>query len=342
MDAPGTPRETDAPLPVEHGGDTAGAEARFGWPRHGWLDLSTGISPEPYPTGDWAPEWSSRLPGRALYGALKEAAASYFEAAGDSVLAVPGSQAAIQWLPRLRGRSRVAVIGPTYGEHERSWRAGGHDVTVVSGLDAAAGFDVVVVANPNNPDGRRLDPGALRALARRRGAAGGWLVVDEAFIDVTPEHSVAGRGGESGLIVLRSFGKFFGLAGLRLGFVIAEPRCLEALGAALGPWAVSGPAAGIGARAFADRPWIEAARVRLRDQSARLETLLSRRGLAVVGATSYFCLVETPVAAKRFGELARAGILVRTFAADPRRLRFGLPGGEAAWRRLEAALGVEA
>ena len=328
----------DAPFGIEHGGDTTDAEARYGRPRDGWIDLSTGINPDAYPVGDWPAAWTHRLPDKALYRALNDAAAACFAIAPDRLIATPGTQAAIQGLSRLRARSRVAVVGPTYGEHERAWRAAGHDVVVVPTLDDATDADVIVVTNPNNPDGRRVDPEHVRAAARRIGAKGGWLVVDEAFADATPDISVVGHTEDDGLIVLRSFGKFFGLAGLRLGFVAGSPTVLVPLAAALGPWAVAGPAAGVGARALADRAWIAATRLKLREASTRLQSLLTRHGLTLVGATSYFCLVETDRAPDVFARLARTGILVRVFAAAPRWLRIGLPGDAVAWQRLEAAL----
>jgi cobalamin biosynthetic protein CobC len=323
--------------PLAHGGDWVAAERRFGRPKDGWLDLSTGINPHSYPVaGIDAAAWQ-RLPDTRATAALLDAAAAYYGVRdGKGIVAAPGSQAAMQWLPRLRPRSRVAVVGPTYGEHAHVWRLAGHDVTEVAAFEDADA-DVIVVVNPNNPDGRVLAPEALVARAERLAKRGGLLVVDEAFADAAPYASMAAFAGMGGLAVLRSFGKFFGLAGARLGFVLAETSLAAALRRALGPWAVSGPAAAVATRAFADQAWIAATRAHLAVEMGRLRALLAEHGFAILGGTNLFTLVETADAARWYAHLARHGILVRAFAEYPRWLRFGLPGG-AHWPRLEEAL----
>lgn len=322
---------------VAHGGEVVEAERRFGRPKDGWLDLSTGINPHPYPVaGVDGAVWHC-LPDARAMAALTGAAAEYYGARNPSlVVATPGSQAAMQWLPRLRPRSRVAVVAPTYGEHAHTWRAAGHDVIEVAALEDADA-DVVVVVNPNNPDGRVAAPDTLVARAKGLAQRGGLLVVDEAFADVAPEASVARDAGSDGLAVLRSFGKFFGLAGARLGFVLAPAVLAESLRRALGPWAVSGPAAAVAVQAFANAAWIAETRARLAADSGCLRALLAGQGFAIVGGTDLFVLVESGHAALWHAHLARHGILVRAFADHPRWLRFGLPAA-AHWTRLEEAL----
>jgi len=181
-----------------------------------------------------------------------------------------------------------------------------------------------------------LDPPPFRG---RREIRGGLLVVDEAFMDVgPPQASVAGEVMRGNIVVLRSFGKFFGLAGLRLGFAIAAPEMAARLRASLGPWAVSGPALAIGATALGDHAWIAAMREHLAAAAQRLDALLIAAGLQVVGGTTLFRLAQSPAAPRLFEALGRAGILVRRFADHPEWLRFGLPGGEAEWDRLARAL----
>jgi cobalamin biosynthetic protein CobC len=149
------------------------------------------------------------------------------------------------------------VIGPTYGELSRCWRDAGRPVTVIAGIDAVPPDGrIVVLANPNNPDGRVIAPDRLLALAETLARRGGMLIVDEAFADCDPSASVSPAAGAPGLLVLRSFGKFFGLAGVRLGFALAQPGLAEDFRSALGPWPVSGPALAIGERALADDAWI--------------------------------------------------------------------------------------
>ena len=329
--------------PVEHGGAIDAAAARHGIPRRRWLDLSTGINPIPYPLPDVAAEIWTRLPDTALDASLRQAAASRYGVADPAwVVAAPGTQALIQWLPRLRAPSRVAVLGPTYGEHAVSWAAAGHRVTevIANGTpdDGLCGFDVVVSVNPNNPDGRVIEPARLLELADRLEREGGLLVVDEAFADAVHDISLAPRAGRPGLVVLRSFGKFHGLAGLRLGFALASPDMAGRLGRALGPWAVSGPAAAIGAAALGDAPWAEETRARLATDAGRLDDLLKQNGLAVTGGTPLFRLATDAAAQDLFEHLARSAILVRRFSGEATWLRFGIPGGAAEFERLGAAL----
>lgn len=318
-------------LPI-HGGDLAGAETRWGRPATGWLDLSTGINPWPYALPDFAPEAWTRLPGAAEDSALREAAARRFGTDPSRVLAAPGTSALIQALPRTIAPGPVVVVGPTYGEHARAWAAAGHRVTEVATLDAADA-PVVVVVNPNNPDGRVVEPAALLARVK----PGALLVVDEAFGDMTPALSVAPRLCP-GLVVLRSFGKFYGLAGLRLGFALGLPEMLAPVAAQLGPWPVSGPALAVGAAALADDGWAEIMTARLAQWSARLDAVLAAGGLTVTGGTSLFRLASHPQAASLYDRLGRAGILVRAFENRPHLLRFGLPGDDAGLARLAQAL----
>ncbi len=346
---PGPAGGGDHAAPLHHGGDLAWAVARFGPSNTGWLDLSTGINPQPYPVPPlpaerWAEAWT-RLPGTAAVDALRAAAARcYGVRALGAIVAAPGTQALIQLLPRLRPAGRVAVLGPTYAEHAHAWAAAGHAVTEVAASggepwgDLGDTADVVVVTNPNNPDGHAVAPVRLIEAAAALAARGGWLVVDEAFADTAPVLSVAAAAGRPGLVVLRSFGKFFGLAGVRLGFALTGPGLAARTAAGLGPWAVSGPAIAVGTAALADRAWIAATRTALNAAAARLDRLLAAHGLGVAGGTSLFRLVEDPAAPEVFERLGRAGILVRHFPGRPDRLRFGLPGSEADWRRLEAAL----
>ena len=234
---------------LRHGGDLGAATEKFGTPPDGWLDLSTGINPTPYPVGMLPAAVWQRLPIRDDVTKLDAAARTYYGTPDNTALvAAPGTQAIIQLLPSLRATGTVAIIGPTYGEHGHRWRTAGHDVTEVATLDAADA-DVIVIVNPNNPDGRTVSPDRLMTVAKQQAARGGWLVVDEAFGDVAPQLSIVPASKEPGLIVMRSFGKFFGLAGLRLGFAIGDPAVIAALADALGPWAVPGPALVLGARA---------------------------------------------------------------------------------------------
>ena len=326
---------------IQHGGDPKAVEARFGTPKDGWLDLSTGINPVAYPLAPVPGEMVARLPLQSDLDALLDAArGAYGVPEGAAIVASPGTQALIQMAPTLFTPSSVSIMGPTYGEHAPAWAAAGHKVEDVGSICAQAAqpapFGVVV--HPNNPDGRTQTVEGLLAFSEELHDRGGVLVVDEAFADVTPELSVTPHAGGEGLMVLRSFGKFFGLAGVRLGFAITTPEIAERLAAKLGPWSVSGPALWAGTQALNDRDWTQATRVRLKADAKRLDGLMERAGLKVVGGTDLFRLGESAGAPVLYEKLGQAGILVRPFDYQPKWLRFGLPGAPQEWARLDAVL----
>ncbi|MGB0632107.1 MAG: aminotransferase class I/II-fold pyridoxal phosphate-dependent enzyme, partial [Alphaproteobacteria bacterium] len=248
-----------------------------------------------------------------------------------------GSQALIQWLPRLRAACRVTVVTPTYGEHAPAWQAAGHEVIETATLPEASDCDVAVLTRPNNPDGALAAAGDLTALAAALADKGGMLVVDEAFADVAGGPSVAADI-PAGCVALRSFGKFYGLAGLRLGFAISDPDTASRLTAALGPWPVSSLAAEIGAAALSDAGWQADTRQWLNRAASRLDGLLSEAGFDIVGGTDLFRLAASDAAPAVHDRLGRAGIYTRRFPDNARWLRFGLPGDARDWDRLEKAL----
>lgn len=321
---------------LEHGGNLREAAARYGIPLASWLDLSTGINPHPYPVPALAAHAWHRLPENDP--ALASAAERYYKA--PRMLPVAGTQAAIQALPRLRARSRVVVSAPSYAEHAHCWRQAGHAVREVPYLSLEQNVDeadVMVVCNPNNPTGAVVAPAVLLDWADRLAARGGWLVVDEAFGDVVPEASVAHRTGQAGLIVLRSVGKFFGLAGLRLGFVAAEETILSGLAEWVGPWSVSGPAQSIGRAALEDRAWQESTYAQLQHAGSRLQRLLAGHGIDATGTALYRWWPE-PQAEIFHLHMAQRGIWVRLFPDKGRGIRIGLPPDALGWQRLEDAL----
>lgn len=308
--------------PVAHGGDMRESQRRFPNAPLPWIDLSTGINPVPYPVAALPAEAWSRLPthedAQALLGA---AAARYSVRDAATIVAAPGTQALIQLLPRLLPSSRVAVLGPTYEEHELCWKRQGHRVAAVSALEAAEGADVAVVVNPNNPTGRLVSAAALRRLA----SSVRLLVVDEAFIDLLPPQESLAGDLPPRTIVLRSFGKTYGLAGLRLGFAIAEASLVDRMREELGPWAVSGPALEIGRRALGDDRWLAATAARLAADGQRLDAILAGAGFEIVGGTPLFRLACHPEAQAMIARLGRHGLHVRGFSGEPGWIRFGVP-----------------
>lgn len=321
---------------LEHGGRLQRAAREYGIALEQWLDLSTGISPFGWPLPDIPAAAWRRLPEDD--DGLIDAACAYYNA--SAVLPVAGSQAAIQALPMLRSMSRVGVISPGYAEHAYAWQRAGHCVetqSVHALLASTASWDVLVLIHPNNPGGERFDAQTLLRVHADLAARGGWLVIDEAFMDVTPDKSLCRYADREGLIVLRSAGKFFGLAGARAGFICAAPALLEALRERLGPWTLSGPTRHVLRQALADRTWQAEQRTRLLQTSERLAALLIKHSLAHAAGCGLFqwCLRED--AARVHHALAQCGILTRLFDT-PASLRFGLPPDEAAFERLDRAL----
>ncbi|ONG49958.1 threonine-phosphate decarboxylase [Pseudoroseomonas deserti] len=325
---------------LEHGGRLGAARRLFAGAPEPFFDLSTGINPRPWPVPALGPDAWGRLPEPEAERALRVAAAAAYEAATpEMVAAAPGTQLLIQLLPRIFPQGRLAVLGPTYAEHAACWGAAGTAVVEVDTFKALFDAPAALLCNPNNPDGRRVGLGELRALADAMAARDGVLVVDEAFADLEPElASASSLLPHPAIIVLRSFGKTYGLAGLRLGFALAAPERAAAIRGWLGPWAVSGPALAIGAAALTDAPWRAGESTRLAAEAARLDALLQAAGLRIIGGTRLFRLAEGD-ASVWHQRLGRAGILTRPFARQPRWLRFGLPPDEAAWARLASALG---
>ena len=317
----------------DHGGNLDQAMACYG--AGDWIDLSTGINRRPWPVPALSAAAWRNLPTKAAQTALvAQAAVSWGAAAGVAGVALGGAQAAIQLVPRLRPKGRAAVLGPTYNEHAACLSAEGWQVSAVTDLADLVGADLAIIVNPNNPDGRHFAPETLLALVGRVGL----LVVDESFGDVTPDLSLLPHAGRAGLLVLRSFGKFYGLAGVRLGFAFGTEGDIDALSRMSGPWPVSGPAIEIGTHALADAAWAAAMRAQLAADAARADALAQRAGWQLVGGSDLFRLYDTGSAKAAQDKLARHQIWSRIFPWSETLLRLGLPGPEPEWQRLDAAL----
>ena len=307
----------------DHGGGIDAAVARFGGIRSDWLDLSTGINPIPYPVTDLCPEDWFALPDHEANRNLVESARSFWSIPkGAAVLPAPGASALIATLPALTAAESVEITPPTYNEHAAGFRAHGWQVTDHGPTKAR------VLVHPNNPDGR---------LWTAEDASASLTVIDESFCDVCPDQSLISLANRPGTIVLKSFGKFWGLAGLRLGFAIGHPELIERLATWQGPWAVSGPALRIGAKALQDHIWADQTRARLADDSTRLDALVAAKGGRLVGGTPLFRLYEIDDAKSWQNRLAKAHIWSRIFPYSDTYLRLGLPSQDG-WKRLETAL----
>jgi cobalamin biosynthetic protein CobC len=327
-----------------HGGNLLAARKAYPQAPEPWLDLSTGINPYAYPFSDPPLESFTRLPQPEELCALEAAAARAYRApTAAETVAAPGTQAIINWLPHLVPAKSVGILGFTYCEHARSWAAAGAKVTTAKNLVELERQDVAIVVNPNNPDGRLVPAAELYALAESLAARGGLLIVDEAFADfLEPGACVVPGTREGEIAVLRSFGKTYGLPGLRLGFAVTTKLLAGKLRAALGPWPVSGAAIAIGSKALINDVWLAGAATRLMAQGSTLDNILTEAGFASVGGSMLFRLARHKDAQGQFDRLAKSGILVRRFAAHPEWLRFGIAGSDIDMTRLRAGLGLAA
>ena len=321
---------------LAHGGQLRNAAQKYNIPLKNWIDLSTGINPNAYPIPEIPISCWQRLPEND--DGLLNAAQEYYQA--EKLLAVAGSQAAIQALPLLYPRSRVGVLYPAYAEHEHCWQQAGHQIirlTPKSVEKHLSSLQVLIIINPNNPTAALFPKEQLLDWQQGLQAQNGVLIVDEAFMDTCPEHSLASLSPRKGLIVLRSIGKFFGLAGIRCGFVIAEESLLQALEQKLGVWSLNHPGRYVAATALKDKDWQQHTLKQLNNQSLRLQSLLNSEGLHVSGSHALFQWVKTPDAKLWHQKLAKQGILTRLFT-EPSSLRFGLPRDEEQWQKLISVL----
>ena len=324
---------------VAHGGDLGAARRLFPGAPEPFIDLSTGINPWPYPLAHFSPTGFARLPQQDDLTAIAAAAAKAYGAPSvEHVVVAPGSQILLPLIASSVSPARAIVVAPTYPELARAAALAGHDVKTVESIAHAGDAKLVIVANPNNPDGGRFTRTALLKLAHDLRRHGGLLVVDEAFMDVAASReSLAAEVACGNVVVLRSFGKFFGLPGLRLGFALTAPPLARLLSAVLGPWPASTPALTIGAKALADAAWIERTRKNLAKAATSLDAILAGAGLEIIGGTDLFRLVRSEAAPALFRHLGRAGIYVRTFPDNRTWLRFGLPPHASVAKRLKKA-----
>jgi len=326
---------------MKHGGDLSEAIARYGGTLQDWLDLSTGINPNAWPADALLSQASlHRLPAQGDLEKLLTAARDFFKAPDNvAIVAAPGAQSLIQWLPYLAPDGSVAILAPTYSEYENVWAGAERAAEPIRDpADLRAEHRHFICVNPNNPDGKLLSLDTLQGLAKIIKARDGWLIIDESFIETMPEKSSIGFCAEFPVLVLRSFGKFFGLPGLRLGFLIAQEKIAARFRQVLGPWPVTSDALIIGTAAYTDHIWAVQARTSLAAMAEKLDSLLTETGFTLIGGTNLFRLATTPDAKALHEHLAKRHIWCRCFEDNETHLRFGVPGNEKDLARLKEAL----
>ena len=331
-------------VPV-HGGDLKNAMAlsrEFGFEAgdlSNWIDLSTGINPRPYPVPDLNPSLWHKLPAQDLHQKLIDVAVKYYHAPSPHhLLAASGSALLIQLLPALFEGEAVSIVSPTYGDHAAAWARGCGACSLIESADDHS-EGILVLTNPNNPDGRRYSARELEALAEKQTRAGSWLIVDEAFADlISGEKSTTALVDDFNVIILKSIGKFFGLAGARLGFLVAPPAIIQKMETQLGSWPVSGPALEIGFQALSNVQWQNETRDFLKRQTEAVLAVFKQAQLPIVGGTDLFTLVDQSAKPTLFKELLRAQIYVRSFDYSENWLRIGLPANDDELARLKTVV----
>lgn len=312
-----------------HGGRLADAMAAWPEAPRPWIDLSTGINPHAWTGARATARDLARIPDPRGLLDLEIAAAAAF-GVGDvrRVAATPGAEIALRLAPAMLGEGAITIASPTYGSHADAWRSAGATVTELRhGWDQCQAL-VLLLVNPNNPDGRTLSREALIAIVAARAARGLWTIVDESFVEVDPGLSVADVEIDR-LLVLRSFGKFYGLPGVRLGFLVAAPDLIGRLRGFLGDWPVCADAIVMGTAAYRDSAWRNGMIATLSTEAAAFDADIAAAGLTLLGGTRLFRLVEAPDAGALFERLCRRGVLSRPFTDHPRWLRLGLPPANA-------------
>jgi cobalamin biosynthetic protein CobC len=311
----------------DHGGGLDAAVTRFGGTRADWLDLSTGINPTSYPIPELPKHAWTDLPDQGAQDALIMAARKFWNVPDDlGIVAASGVSALISSLPTCTDQGSFHITKPTYNEHEASFLSAGFSQT--------QNADTQIYVHPNNPDGKYVSADDI--LSKHKSMS----IIDESFCDCLPQKSHVELAGRDGVVVLKGLGKFWGLAGVRLGFAIAKPNLANRIQDRIGPWAISGVAQVIGAAALNDTTWACEMRKTLHNDSMRLDKLLTQFGVNWVGGTDLFRLYDCENAQALFDRLAEQKILCRIFPYSDRWIRIGLPGCESDWAQLEHALGA--
>lgn len=306
-----------------------------------WLDLSTGINPWPYPLSNIEISDLHHLPTKRSFENCRDSMSAAFLCPADTILPTPGSEILIRLLPTILQPNTIAILSPSYSDHANAWQRAGFSVIETGNpINHLENVDCIVVCNPNNPDGRTFNFETLTTLHSAMRKRNGWLIIDEAYNDLYPHLSFTSQAGSNNLIILKSVGKFYGLAGLRLGALIAPPPVLNAMSDRLGVWSISDLVLNVGAEVYQNSKWKLQTRNRLKEASQRLNTLLSQSGLTIAGSTDLFSFVSTPNSHDLWEHLADNGIYTRRFAWSKTHLRIGIPPSEQAEIRLMNTLNL--
>ena len=323
---------TNKDLNIHHGGDIDLAIKKYGGEREDWIDLSTGINGTSYPWQQSIKFELRNLPSNKLLVNLERAAsAAYKVAENTETAAVSGAQQIISLLPIcLKSYNSVAILGPTYNEYEKAFKSSGIKAQTVSEVSKLSSSDIAIIVNPNNPTGKVIAEEILDDLSKKVRI----LIIDESFKTFSSRRIQKFEN----VIQINSLGKFFGLAGVRLGFVSGPSDFIKSVRRMLGPWPISSIAAEIGTIALNDNTWISEMEKILLEGSNVLHKACSTKNWKLVGKTNLFHTYATSSSLEVEKQFAAHYIWIRTFDYSETWVRLGIPTSKYEWTRVRQAL----
>ena len=309
---------------IEHGGNLDKAISFYGGKESEWIDLSTGINPNSYPIPKLSiSDWRS-LPTKTEIKDLESIIKSKQKISSEIIM-VPGAQMAINFLPfLLKGEgTEVRILTPTYNEYNYCFTNTGFKVNSCQKFNQLFNSDIAIIVNPNNPDGKIYEINELFELSKSVKI----LIVDESFIDSVECDSIVNQLNEdvSNIIVIRSFGKFFGLAGLRLGYVFSGKEIIRKFKRFFGPWQISKMSVKIATIAFSDDVWIKKTKNNLNEKANAIDNLMKKINWKITGGTNLFRLYSTSNSDLAQKLLAEKFIWSRKFSYSKKWIRLGIP-----------------
>ena len=319
-------------LNIQHGGDIDLAIKKYGGQRADWIDLSTGINRTSYPWQESVKVELRDLPSsKLLMGLEKAASRAYKVAEGTDTAAVQGAQQIISLLPIcLKNYNSVAILGPTYNEYEKAFKSSGIKAETVSEVSKLSSSDIAIIVNPNNPTGKVIAEEILDDLSKKVRI----LIIDESFKMFSSRRIQK----FDNVIQINSLGKFFGLAGVRLGFVSGPSDFIKSVREMLGPWPISSIAAEIGIIALNDTTWISEMEKILLEGSNVLHKACSTKNWKLVGKTNLFHTYATSSCLEVEEQFAAHYIWIRTFDYSQTWIRLGIPTSKYEWTRVRQVL----
>ena len=309
-----------------HGGNVYRAARELGLNGSGVLDFSASINPLGMPPA--ARHAIKAWVGDVLHypdtqsTRLKEAISECYGLDPAGVIPGNGSTELIYLIPRALQPKKVVIASPTFSEYERACRLSGAKVEHFPLLPkeflpepdafmrAMKNADMAFFCNPGNPSGAVLPRQGVLTLASLAKKNNCVLVVDEAFMDFCPEHSVLGEQGDH-LVVLRSLTKFYALAGLRVGFSHMPKMLMSRIMRYKEPWSVNVLAERAALAVLAETGFVRRSRDYVRRERGLLETKLEALGFVVFPSEANYLLIETSKAVQLVKGLYKRGILVR-------------------------------